>query len=69
MLLPAVQHKKLAHEALAGLFRTLTQLSAVNNSVCNIICNIASGNLAAKKLVTGLGFVYCENSNYYKLQK
>ncbi len=65
MLLPAVQRKRLAHEALTGLFQTLSQLSVVNN----IVCNIASDNLAAKKLVSGLGFVYCENSNDYKLQK
>lgn len=65
MLLPSAQRKGLAHEAFAGLCHRLSQISLVNN----IICNIAEGNLAAKKLVSGLGFVYCKRANYYKLEK
>ncbi|MBV2129794.1 GNAT family N-acetyltransferase [Arsukibacterium indicum] len=65
MLLPSAQRKGLAHEALAGLCQWLSRRSEVNN----IICNITNGNLAAKKLVTALGFVYCKQANYYKLEK
>jgi len=65
MLLPSAQRKGLAQEALAGLCQRLSQRSVVNN----IICNITDGNLAAKKLVSGLGFVYCKQANYYKLEK
>lgn len=63
MLLPFAQRKGLAYAAIARLCETLLQLSAVDS----IVCNIAKGNLAAKKLVSQLGFVYCERSNYYKL--
>tara|TARA_B100001059_G_scaffold58250_1_gene53581 strand:- start:50447 stop:51010 length:564 start_codon:yes stop_codon:yes gene_type:complete len=63
MLLPFAQGKGLAVTALISLCQRLLQLP----QVIHIICRITDGNLAAIKLVSELGFVYCKQGNYYKL--
>ncbi len=63
MLLPFMQRKGLAVTAFISLCQRLLQLP----QVIHIICRITDGNLAAIKLVSGLGFVYCKQDNYYKL--
>ncbi|WP_213994916.1 GNAT family N-acetyltransferase [Arsukibacterium sp.] len=64
MLLPFAQRLGLANAAFAGLCQKLQRVAIVND----IVCNIATNNLAVKKLVTALGFVYCKQGNCYKLQ-
>jgi RimJ/RimL family protein N-acetyltransferase len=65
MLLPRAQKTGLARAALAGLCKQLRLQPLLNH----IYYCTAANNSAAKKLVTGLGFVYCEHGNCYQLPK
>jgi RimJ/RimL family protein N-acetyltransferase len=65
MLLPRAQKTGLARAALAGLCKQLRLQPLLNH----IYYCTAANNSAAKKLVTGLGFVYCEHGNCYQLSK
>ncbi len=65
MLLPHAQKMGLGRAAVAGLCRQLRLQRQLNY----IYFCTETHNFAAKKLVTGLGFVYCEQRNCYQLPK
>lgn len=65
MLLPVAQKAGLAQAAIAGLCQQLRlQPQLYRFKFCT-----AASNIAAKKLVSRLGFVYCEKCNCYQLLK
>ncbi|KKO46600.1 hypothetical protein WG68_04710 [Arsukibacterium ikkense] len=65
MLLPEAQQTGLALAALGGLCQKLQATAGLNI----LKCFTAEANIAAKKLVSRLGFVYCSEHKCYQWRK